>query len=90
MQVVPRHRRTEKDESAEIQDHIDRRVEGVVACLGLGMIHAIPVQGASSDKTGQRLIRPKAATRSDNKKLKSSQYRIRQRWLTTYTDGSGT
>lgn len=43
VELVPRHGSAEEHERCQIQQHLDRRVECVVAGLDLGVVESIPV-----------------------------------------------
>lgn len=68
--LVPRHAQADEDESAKVHDCFDGRVERVMASFDLGVVQSIPVQRASSNEAGQRLIGAETPARTDEEELK--------------------
>ena len=69
MELIPWHNGSKKDERAEIQDSLNRRVERIMSCLDFAMVQAVPIQRASRDKTSEGLVGSKAATSANDEQL---------------------
>ena len=69
MQLVPWHANTDENKSCKVQNCLNGWIEWIMSCFGFGMVEAIPVQSASSNETGESLIRPKTAARPHDEQL---------------------